>query len=68
MFLATSYVLGPVASVSLLVVKQSSDAELFRGGSVPAGPVAGARGFVPENPIQPVAMFRANGGIYIRCR
>ena len=63
MFLAASNILRPVAGVSLLVVEQSTNAELLCGGSVPAGPVAGAGGLVTEYSVQPVTVLRALGGI-----
>lgn len=63
MFLAAGNILRPVTGVSLLVVEQSTNAELLRGGSVPAGPVAGAGGLVPEYSVQPVTVLRALGGI-----
>jgi len=63
MFLAASNILRPVAGVSLLVVEQSTNTELLGGGSVPAGPVAGAGGLVPEYSVQPVTVLRALGGI-----
>jgi len=62
-FLAAGNILRPVAGVSLLVVEQSTNAELLRGGSVPAGPVASAGGLVPEYSVQPVTVLRALGGI-----
>ena len=64
MFLAASNILRPVTGVSLLVVEQSTNAELLRGGSVPAGPVASAGGLVPEYSVQPVTVLRALGGIW----
>ena len=64
MFLASGYILGPVAGVSLLVVEQPTDTELLGGGSVPAGPVASAGGLVPEYSVQPVTVLRALGGIW----
>jgi len=63
MFLAAGNILRPVAGMSLLVVEQSTNAELLCGGSVPAGPVAGAGGLVPEYSVQPVTVLRALGGI-----
>ena len=42
MLLTSCYVLGPIAGMGLLVVEESTDTELLRGRSVPAGPVAGA--------------------------
>jgi len=63
MFLAAGNILRPVTGVSLLVVEQSTNAELLRGGSVPAGPVAGTGGLVSEYPVQPVTVLRALGGI-----
>ena len=63
MFLTASHVLRPVAGVGLLVVEQSSDTELLGGRPVPAGPVASAGGLVTEDPVEPVAVLRALGGI-----
>ena len=63
MFLAAGDVLGPVTSVGLLVVEEAADAELLRGGAVPAGPVPGARGLVTEDAVQPVAVLGALGRI-----
>ena len=63
MFLTSGYVLRPVAGVGFLVVEKSSDTELFRGGAVPAGPVPGARGLVPKDTVQPVAVFSTLGRI-----
>ena len=64
MFLASGDVLWPVAGVCLLVVKEAADAELLGGGPVPAGPVAGARGLVAEDAVQPVAVLRALGRVW----
>ena len=64
MFLAASHVLRPVAGVGLLVVEQPADAELLRGGAVPAGPVASAGGLVTEDPVEPVAVLRALGRVW----
>jgi len=63
MFLAASNILRPVAGVSLLVVEQSTNAELLGGCSVPAGPVASAGGLVAEYSVQPVTVLRAEGRI-----
>ena len=63
MFLAASNILRPVAGVSLLVVEQSTNAELLGGRSVPAGPVASAGGLVAEYSVQPVTVLGALGGI-----
>lgn len=59
MFLTSGYVLRPVASVCFLVVEKAADTELFRGRSVPAGPVPRARRLVTEDSVQPVAVLRA---------
>jgi hypothetical protein len=59
MFLAAGHVLGPVTGVGLLVVEEASDAELLSGRPVPASPVAGARGLVTKDAVQPVAVFSA---------
>merc|ERR1719384_1993948 len=63
MFLAASNILRPVAGVGLLVVEQSTNAELLGGRSVPAGPVASAGGLVAEDSVQPVTVLGALGGI-----
>ena len=59
MFLASGNVLWPVAGVCLLVVEEAADAELLSGRPVPAGPVAGARGLVSKDAVQPVAVLGA---------
>lgn len=64
MFLASLDVLGPVAGPRPLVVKQTTNAELLGGGTVPAGPVPRAAGLVSENTVEPVAVF----GRYRRVR
>lgn len=64
MFLTSCYVLRPVTSVRFLVVEKAADTELFRGRSVPAGPVTGAGCLVSENAVQPVAVLRALGWIF----
>lgn len=51
MFLTAVNIFWPVAGVGVLVVEQASDAELFRGGPVPASPVPGAGGLVPEDAV-----------------
>ena len=66
MFLTTSHVLRPVTSMSLLVVEESSDAELFSRCSIPAGPVSGAGGLVTKYSVQPVAVLCALGWIWRR--
>jgi hypothetical protein len=58
MLLASLHVIRPITGVSVLVVEQTSDAQLFSGSSVPACPVPGARRFVTEDAVQPVAVFR----------
>ena len=63
MFLASLDGLGPIASVFLFVVEQTADAELFDGGSVPAGPVADAGRFVAEDAVLPVARAAADGRV-----
>lgn len=63
MLLATVYVLGPIAGMGSFIVEQTTNAQLFSGGSIPAGPVTGAGGFVPEYPVKPVAMIGSNWGI-----
>lgn len=59
MFLAAVYVLRPVARVRVLVVEQATDAQLFRGSAVPAGPVARAGRFVSEDSVQPITVLPA---------
>lgn len=63
MFLATLDRLGPIARVSLLVVQESTDAQLFGRRSVPTGPVTGARGLVTEYSVQPVAVFAGDWAV-----
>lgn len=60
MFLASFDVLRPIAGPGSLVVQKSTDAQLLGGGSVPAGPIPGARCLVAENTIKPVAMVGWN--------
>lgn len=57
MLLTSFHVLGPIARPCPLVVQKSTDAQLFRGGSVPTGPVSRARSLVAEYTIEPVAML-----------
>jgi len=59
MFLAARHILGPVAGMGLLVVKESSNAELLCCCPVPAGPVARAGSLVAEDAIEPVAVLSA---------
>lgn len=47
--------LGPVTGVFVLVVKETSDTELFGGGVVPAGPVTDAGRLMTEDAVVPVA-------------
>ena len=63
MLLAAGHVLGPVARVGLLVVKQTADTELFGMRAVPAGPVSGARCLVAEDAVQPVTVFVGDGWV-----
>lgn len=63
MLLASFDGLGPVASVFLFVVEQTTDTELLSGGGVPAGPVADARRFVSEDTVLPVARSYADGRV-----
>lgn len=64
MLLTTVDIFRPIATVSILVVEQTADTKLLGGSSIPAGPVAGARGLVSENAVQPVAVFRRQGSIW----
>lgn len=68
MFLAAINILRPVAGVGVLIVEQTSNAELFRGGSIPAGPVPGAGSLVPEDAVQPVAVLCPDGRIDLNLR
>lgn len=63
MFLTSAHVLWPVARMGVFVVEETPDAELFSGGAVPTGPIPGARCFMAKDPVQPVAVLRADGGI-----
>lgn len=58
MLLTTIYIFRPIAAVGILIVQQTADAKLLRGGTIPAGPIACAGGLMPEDAVQPVAMFR----------
>lgn len=51
MFLASYNVLRPITSVCLFVVEKSTNAELFGGSAVPAGPVPGAGRLVTEDAV-----------------
>jgi len=66
MFLAARHILGPVAGMGLLVVKESSNAELLCCCPVPAGPVARAGSLVAEDAIEPVAVLSALWRIHFR--
>ena len=61
MFLASLDGLGPIASVFLFVVEQTTDTELFSGSRVPAGPVTDARRLVSEDTVLPVARSNTDG-------
>ena len=64
MLLTPGHVLWPVTGVCLLVVEQPPDTELFGGCPVPAGPVAGAGGLVPEYSVQPVTVLCTLGWVW----
>lgn len=57
MFLASFDILGPIATVRVLVVQQSPDAQLLGGRSVPAGPVPSTARLVAEDSVEPVAVL-----------
>jgi hypothetical protein len=59
MLLAARHILGPVAGVGLLVVKEPADAELLGCCAVPAGPVARAGSLVAKDAVEPVAVLSA---------
>lgn len=59
MLLAAIYVFRPIAAMSILIVQQTTDAQLFRCSSIPARPIASARGLMTEYSIEPVAVFRS---------
>ena len=61
MFLASLDGLGPIASVFLFVVEQTTDTELFSSSRVPAGPVTDARRFVSEDTVLPVTRSHTDG-------
>lgn len=54
MFLASLDGFGPVTGVLVFVVEETTNTELFDGGSIPASPVADARGLVAEDTVLPV--------------
>lgn len=64
MFLASIYIFWPVTGVGVFVVKKSSNTELFRGSTIPTGPISGTGSFVAENSIQPVTMFPTDWAIW----
>lgn len=57
MLLTSFHVLGPITRPCPLVVQKSTDAQLFRGGSVPTGPVPRAGSLVAKYTVEPVAML-----------
>lgn len=59
MLLTSSDILRPIAGMSFLIVQKTSNAELFSGSSIPAGPVSGARRLVAEDAVEPVAVVGA---------
>ena len=63
-FLAAFHIFRPVTRMWPFVVEQTSDAELFGGGAVPASPIPGAWSLVSEYSVQPVTMFGWNGSIW----
>lgn len=65
MLLASIDVLRPVAGMGPLVVEESTNTQLFGGGSVPAGPVPGAGSLVAENAVQPVAVLGLDGRVHL---
>ena len=63
MFLATVDVVGPVAGVGVFVVEETTNAELLRGSSVPAGPVPRAGRLVAEDAVEPVTVLCADWAV-----
>ena len=63
MFLTPIDILGPVTGVGVLIVQQTTDAQLFSGGSIPAGPVPRAGRLVAEDAVQPVTVLRTDRGV-----
>lgn len=57
MFLAPFDILGPVAAMRILIVQQSTDAQLLCGRSIPARPVPRAARLMPEYSVQPIAVL-----------
>jgi len=54
MFLASFDGFGPIASVFLFIVEQTTNTKLFNGRAVPASPITDTAGFVSENTVLPV--------------
>ena len=57
MFLATLNIFWPIARSCSLVVKKTTNAELFSSCSVPTSPVPCAGSFMAKDTIEPITMF-----------
>lgn len=57
--LTSGNILRPVTGMSLLVVQQTTNTELFGGSSIPAGPVPGTGRLMSKDAIQPVTVLSA---------
>lgn len=64
MFLASINIFGPIARMGMFIIQKSTNAQLFRGSSIPACPVTGAWCFMPENTIQPITMIRLHWSVW----
>lgn len=65
MLLTVGHIVGPVAGVHDIVVKEREGTLLDGGGSVPALPVTGAACLVGEHTVLPVAVLGALWRLYV---
>jgi len=61
--LAASDIGWPVTGMGIFVIEKSANAELFGSSSIPASPITGARSFMAENTVQPIAVFSGEGRV-----
>jgi len=64
--LAASDIGWPVTGMGIFVIEKSANAELFGSSSIPASPITGARSFMAENTVQPIAVFSGEGRVTFR--
>lgn len=59
MFLASLNIFWPITGSRSLIVKKTTDTELFSGSSIPTSPVPCAGSFMTEDTIEPITMFHS---------